>query len=943
MAGRIKGVTIEFGGDTVKLEKALKGVNSASKDAQNKLKDINKLLKFDPKNTELLRQKQKELTNAITKSNEKLEKLKEIEKELAKDPGQKDKWEIIQREIAETEQQLKSYTKQQTKLKEEMSIFTKVGEKITQVGEGFEKSGKKLLPVTAGITAISAASVKAWNEVDEMLDIIVTKTGATGDNLKELQGVAKEVFQSEVAPSAVDAGNAVGELNTRFGFTGDILRDASVDFLKFAKVTGQDVNSAVISVTRAMGDAGIPAEEYKTVLDELTVAGQQSGIEVGKLTETLTKFGAPMRQLGFDTKESIALFSSWEKAGVNTDIAFSGMKKAIGNWAKEGKDAKVEFRKMLDEIQNAPTLADATTKAIEVFGQKAGPDLADAIKGGRFEFEEMLKSIEGSGGSLESTFSNTQDPIDKLKQSFNSIKIAGAELADVAMQMLAPIFKTLADKAKQLSTWFSNLSDSQKQMIVKWAGIIAAVGPVLIIFGKLTIGIGKAIDSFKKIHSAVSTFQSAFTKLKTMGTLLRNGITKLWTLMATNPFVAIGVALAALVAGIIYAYKHSEKFRQIVDKVLKAVSKAFQQFMQVVKQVWMIIQQAFEFAWNNVIFPIINWIKEKIQALKEPFEAFKTDCINIWNSVWEFLKNVWDIFWSTFQPIFETAWNLLKTGFETTFNNIKIIFETIWNHIKIVFETITGVIKGIWDVFAGIFTGDWDRVWNGVKNIFSSIWNGIKSVFDNLLNRMWDLAKNIFNGIYDSIKSIFGKVPDAISNIWDKAVSFLKSIDLVDIGKNIIQGLINGVGAMGGALWEAAKSIGSQFVSSIKSFFGINSPSRLMTGFGINVGEGLVVGVEDMEDKVSKSGENLSKAFTEGYEANQKNFKNTLTGSYNLKTSSDIVSKMNEVIREFNGLKSSLNITVNSILDGKEIAKATWKHTDNYQGMNIKRLGSVKL
>mgnify|MGYP003221017551 FL=1 len=942
MAGRIKGVTIEFGGDTVKLEKALKGVNSASRDAQNKLKDINRLLKFDPKNSELLKQKQKELGNVINANKEKLAKLKEIEKELAKDPGQKEKWEIIKREIIETEQQLKNYTKQQIKLKEQMSVFHKIGEQVEKVGQGFENAGKKLLPVTAGIIALSAASVKTWNEVDEMLDIVVTKTGATGDNLRELQNVAKEVFESEVVPSATDAGNAVGELNTRFGFTGDILKEASIDFLKFAKVTGQDVNSAIMLVARAMGDAGIPADQYKTVLDELTVAGQQSGIEVAKLTDTLTKFGAPMRQLGFDTKESIALFASWEKAGVNTEIAFSGMKKAIGNWAKEGKDAKVEFRKMLNEIKNAPNLAEATTKAIKVFGQKAGPDLADAIKGGRFEFEEMMKAIEGSKGSLETTFQNTRDPIDDLKQSFNSLKLTGAELANVAMQMLAPIFKTLADKAKQLSSWFSKLSDSQKEMIVKWVGIIGAVAPLLIIFGKLTIGIGKTIDAFKKIHSAVAIFKNAFTALRTMGALLRAGLIKTFTLMLTNPFFATAAAIAALVAGIIYAYKHSEKFRQIVDKALKVVSKAFQEFMQVVEDVWPVIQQYFQNAWHNVILPVIQWIKAGIDSLREPFERFKNGCILIWTEVWQFLKNAWEIFWSTFQPIFSLSWELIKVSFGTTWETIKIIFSTVWNNIKIIFDTVVNVIKSVWDIFAGVFTGDWSRVWSGVQGVFSSIWNGIKSLFSNVLNAIWSFVKNTFNGIFQSISSIFGKVPGSISNIWNSVYNFLTSINLVSVGRNIIQGLINGVGAMGGALVNAARNIANRFVSSIKSFFGINSPSRLMTGFGINIGEGLVIGTEEMQDEVAKSGANLSKAFTKGYEEKQKNIKNTLTGSYDLTTSSNIISKMNQVISEFNGMKNSLNITVNSVLDGKEIAKATWKHTDSFQGMNLKRLGSVK-
>lgn len=935
MAGRIKGVTIEFGGETVKLENAFKTINQSSKNVQNKLKDINKLLKFDPKNSDLLKQKQEALGKAIDTSKEKLNKLKEIEKELAKDPGQKEKWEIVKREIAETENQLKSYKAQQIKLKEEMSVFHKVGEQVTKVGDGFEQAGKKLLPVTAGISALSYASKKAWDEVDEMLDIIVTKTGETGDNLKELQGVAKEVFKSEVAPSAVDAGNAVGELNTRFGFTGDILRDASVDFLKFAKVTGQDVNTAVINVSRAMGDAGIDAKDYKLVLDQLTVAGQKSGIEVGKLTETLTKFGAPMRQLGFDTKESIALFASWEKAGVNTDIAFSGLKKSIGNWAKEGKDAKVEFRKMLDEIQKAPTLADATTKALKVFGQKAGPDLADAIKGGRFEFTEMLKALEDGGGTLETTFENTRDPIDKMKQAFNNIKVTGAELAEVAMQVLAPVFQNLANKAKALSDWFSKLTDKQKEMIVKILGIVGAVAPVLIVLGKLTKGIGGFINNLSRIHRAIGTLQ-------TVGSKLRGGITKIFALVKAHPFVAIAVAIAALVAGLIYAYKNCEKFRNIVDKAFKVLAKTFESFMKVVTKVWDVIKKAFQVAWNTVINPVITWIGQKIEALKEPFDKFKTDCINIFKSVWTVIKTIWDVFWTVFEPVFKVAWEVLKVVFETTFNTIKIVFSTIWNHIKIVFETILGVIKGIWDVFVGIFTGDWNRVWEGIKGIFSSIWNGIKNLFSNLLNGMWNLAKNIFNGLVGSVKSIFGQVPEAISTIWDKAVNFLKSINLVSIGKNIIQGLINGIGSLGGALVSAAKNIANKFIGSIKSFFGINSPSRVMAGFGINIGEGLVNGVDEMQDKVNESGKQISNAFTKGYEERQKNFKNKITGTYDLSANSNVLSKFNQAIQEFNNLKNNLNITVVSEIDGKAIAKGTWKYTDGYQGMNMKRLRSVK-
>lgn len=180
--------------------------------------------------------------------------------------------------------------------------------------------------LTAPIVGIGTASIKAFSEVDEGMDTVTAKTGATGKELEKLQESFKNVA-ANAPDSFEDVGIAVGEVNTRLGFTGEKLEKASDDFLKFATVNKTDVEGAIQLVTRAMGDAGIEADKYNQVLDYLTVAGQKSGISVDKLAENLAKYGAPMRALGIDTKNAIALFAGWEKAGVNTEIAFSGMKK----------------------------------------------------------------------------------------------------------------------------------------------------------------------------------------------------------------------------------------------------------------------------------------------------------------------------------------------------------------------------------------------------------------------------------------------------------------------------------------------------------------------------------------------------------------------------------------------------------------------------------------
>lgn len=409
-----------------------------------------------------------------------------------------------------------------------------------------------------GLKDLGKAAVDAYKEFDEGADNVIKATGATGEAAKELTKSYSNVAKTVVGDMG-DIGNALGEVNTRFGFTGDELEKATTTFVKFADITGTDATNAVKLISRAMSDAGIDANEYESVLDDLAIAAQASGISVDKLTENLTKYGAPMRALGFDTKEAIAIFSQWEKAGVNTEIAFSGMKAAIGKWSKEGKDAKEEFTKVLDEIGKAPDIASATTKAIEVFGQKAGPDLADAIQGGRFEFSEFMDILEGSKGTVESTFNETQDAGDKVKLAFQNMKVAAGEAVDELLQKYGPdiekAINQLVPKVKSLVKKFSTNVFPVLDKLFKAAKKVASF----------------IIDNFDKIAPIVLTAAAAFTtfnavmaisKTVTAVTTAVTGLTAgvglatkaqtVWNaVLSANPIGAVITAVAALTAAVV--------------------------------------------------------------------------------------------------------------------------------------------------------------------------------------------------------------------------------------------------------------------------------------------------------------------------------------------------------------------------------------------------------
>lgn len=467
---------------TAKCEQGVKKYSQAQENARQRLEKANAA--YEKGKVELRGNK------------EELEKLKnevqKAQKAVATADNQYERWnnKLSQSRLAEANlrnelnQTSEALKKQSGYIAQVQDKYKQLSEKTSGVQNGLTATGKTLTAtVTTPIVAAAAYAVKAFNEVDDGADIVIEKTGATGKAAKELEKVYKDVAKT-IPGEFSDIGSAVGEINTRLEFTDKKLQIASEDFLKFARINKTDVNTSVQLVTRAMGDASIPADEYKTVLDALTVASQKSGISIDKLTTNLAKYGAPMRALGLDISDSIALFAAWEKSGVNTEIAFSGMKKAISNWGKEGKDSRVEFAKTLQDIKSAPDIAAATTKAIEVFGAKAGPDLADAIKGGRFEVDAYMQALENAAGTVDNTYNEIVDGSDDAKLAAQKLKVAMSGLGEEIMTSVGVSLVSLADGASSAVEKFGELDDSTQSYILKLLLLMAAAGPIMSLASK---------------------------------------------------------------------------------------------------------------------------------------------------------------------------------------------------------------------------------------------------------------------------------------------------------------------------------------------------------------------------------------------------------------------------------------------------------------------------
>lgn len=486
--------------------------------AQKKNKAMAEVLS---KQLDLAKQKRTALQEVIDKGNKKLEEQKQKLDELKSAEGDHTK-EIAnaQAEYDKTASSLQTYQQQLNnteadinKLNSALSNATgpkafaaeleEASKKLKDVGEGMTKVGDTLSKgVTAPIVGLAGASIVAFKQVDAGMDIIVTKTGASGDALEDMQNRAKDLATT-IPTDFETAGSAIGEVNTRFGLTGDALEDLSGQFIKFAQINGTDVSSSIDSVQKAMDAFGLQASDASDFLDTLNVVGQNTGISMDTLTSLMTTNATAIQELGLGASDAANLLGTLEKSGIDTSTVMTGLKKAQAEAAKEGTD-------MSTVLQQAFS---SSGDAVDIFGSKAGPQLYAAMQSGVLSLDNFTASFDGlnsSMGSVSDTFTNTLNPIDQWQLTLNQLQITGAELGNSIATVAMPVLQELGTKVQEVGEWFNGLSEDQQQTIVKTLAVAAAVGPVLSVGGKLISGVGSLISVGGKLIGGIGSLGLSF-------------------------------------------------------------------------------------------------------------------------------------------------------------------------------------------------------------------------------------------------------------------------------------------------------------------------------------------------------------------------------------------------------------------------------------------------
>lgn len=591
MAGnRIKGLTIEIGADTVELSDALKKVDTSLKETQTRLRDVNKLLKMDPKNTDLLKQKQELLAKRVKDTDDRLKELKKTQEQMDAKGVDKnsDAYKDLEREIIATEQQLEKAkaASQQfgtvfgQQLQAVGAELQKVGGKITEVGESLTKN------VTGPVVAAGTASLAAWNKVDDGMDIIIKKTGATGDQLEEMKDMAKDIGSS--MPVSFDKiGSAIGEVSTRFGVTGDKLQGLSEQFLMFSEINDVDVSTSVDNVQKAMAAYGVSVDDTGHFLDLLTTVSQNTGVSVDKLENGLIQNAAAFQEMGLSCDQAVAFMGELETSGANSETVMNGLRKALKNSAKDGKDMNTALAELQDGILNGTDSMDGLTLAYELFG-KSGDQIYAAIKNGTLDFNDLADASLETGDAVANTFNEMMDPADQWQTVLNTLMTLGYEIAEAVMPAIQAVVETLIPVIQGLIDGWNSLDEDTQAFILTAVAVVAAIGPIITIVGTVISTLGTVISVIGSVMGVIGTV---------IGVL-------------GGPLTA---AIAAVIAIVVVCWQHWDTLKQKGIELWQSLSEKWasikQSVVDAVTGAWQTARDKFE--------SIRSTIEEKINAAKD--------------------------------------------------------------------------------------------------------------------------------------------------------------------------------------------------------------------------------------------------------------------------------------------------------------------------------------
>lgn len=920
MATSVKGLTVEIGGDTTTLQKALNDTTSTTKSLQTELNYVNKALQLDPTNVEMLTQKKKLLNDAITETSTKIDAMKQAQAEADKLMQEgveidQESYRQLERMIVFAEESLESY---QAELKNCGVTLEDVAEKMEAIGTKAVEVGEALLPITAAITtATTAATVMASGFEDGMAKVstIMDETEVSIEdmstaimNLSDQTGVSATDLTEHVY-NAISAGqdtadavafveNATTLAKAGFADTGDAL-DVLTTIMNAYGLEASEVNNVSDMLIQTQNLGKTTVAELATTMGTVIPTANSLNVGLDNLTASYTILTAQ----GISTSESTTYLSA-----MLNELGDSGTTVGALLQEKTGKS----FSELMEEGASLGDVLGIISEQAEADGiafsemwsstsaSKAGITLlADEVEG----FNDRLVEMNDCTGSTEVAFEKLQTTSYDVEIIINKLKNTMITFGETILNMIAPTLEIISEKVEMFTLWINSLSEAQKESIIKMALMVAAIAPILIIVGKIIIAISSLMTSISNIKKTITTLKTTITAVKTAMTALN-------ATMLANPIAVIIIAIVALIAAIVLLYNNCDWFKEKVDFIFTEIKNTI----------------------SNVVEAIVVFFKETIpQALS-----------SLYDSVLEILTAIGDFFMETWNTIVLFFTESIPSFIDRVINWIDELPYYIGYMLGVLIGTIAQfgidvitwvatnipiIINNIVTFFATLP----EKIWTCLTNAYAAVvlWGS------NLASKAYEIGSTFITTVVDWISSL----PEKIATKFDLALTKVKTwgTNMASLGKDAMLDLIDniidaatdipsqmkeiGTNIVSG-VWQGIVNAKTEFVNNIKSFFtgivdgakealDINSPSRVMSD---EVGEQVPAGAAE---GISKKASMMKTAVTSMIGSAVDGAKNSITNiadvAYSIGGTAIPVLANSSTSTASKSVYNNISITTNSV------------------------------
>lgn len=822
MAQKIKGITIEIGGDTTKLDKALGEVNSKTRQLQSELKGVNSLLKMDPKNVTLLKQKQDLLNQSIANTKEKLNTLKtaQIQVQEQFDKGQitEEQYRDFQREIVATENKLKSLT---AELKNFGSVGAQqiavVGQKMQDVGGKIESTGKKLSLFSAGSTvALTAVSKGAIDFETAFTGVTKTVDGTDEQLAKIKQGLldlskATSSSSTDIAAVAEAAGQLGVKTENILAFTETMVRlgdstnmsadEAATAIAQLYNIMGSDINTVDqfgAAIVALGNNAATTEADIVNMASRIASSGTQVGLteqEVLALSTTLASVGleaegggsaisAVITKIDKDVALNTDSLKTWaDVAGMSVkdfktlweNDAMSAIQKVVGGMG-DAKAGGENLNIILDELGVTSLRQTDTMKRLS----GASELMADMVNISNNAWEENSALTNESSKRYETTAA-------KITQMKNTVTELCVKLGDI----LLPILNKIISAISKFTNWLTNLNPAAQKVVLVVLAIVSALGPFLIILAKLISSVGTIMTIVPKLVAIIKTVRTAFAAFNA-------------TLLA-NPIVLIVAAIAALIAGFVLLWNKCEWFRNFWIGLWENVKNVCKAVIDGIVGFFTGIIDFIKNNWQGLLLFIVNPFAGAFKLLYDNCEGFR-------NFVDGIIQKVKEIFASIVSFISTNVIEPIKQFFAPIVAWFTNLFMSIYNSLVSIINVIWGIIQGLWEMIVALFTAaiNWinESIITPIKTAFTAAIEAIKTA----IQVAWEFIKNIFITIATWVNdNVLVPIMNLLTSVW----AWIQNNIIMPI-KNAFTAAWNTLKTGAANAWEGIKNV----FSSVASFFG---------------------------------------------------------------------------------------------------------------------------